>query len=141
MPKPLPPDSEIFHPFAQLIGLSVSGQDAGRSRCVLSVDPKLLNPHRVLHGGVIFSMADTGMGAALYPCLEDDELCATVDIKIAYFGAVTSGLLTCDSRLLHKTRRLAFLDSEVTNDGRPVAKAMGTFSIFKASSAGLARAS
>ena len=135
MPKRLPPDSGASHPFGQLIGLTFAERAPGFSRCALGVDAKLLNPHRVVHGGVIFSMADTGMGAALYPCIEDDELCATVEIKIAYFHPVTGGVLTCDSRLVHKTRRLAFLDSEVTNDGRLVARATGTFSVFKRSRA------
>ncbi|MEW6440082.1 MAG: PaaI family thioesterase [bacterium] len=123
--------SEGFNPFGDLIGLKFTACRAGYSRCALEVRPGLLNPHGVVHGGVLYSMADTGMGAALYPGLAEDELCATVEVKIAYFVAVRSGTLTCDTTLLHKGKTLAVLESEMKEEGRPVAKAMGTYSIFK----------
>lgn len=131
MPKVFPLTSKGFHPFGDLIGLNFSKLDKGYSQCVLTVNEKLFNPHKVLHGGVLYSMADTGMGAAIYSQLSKDELCATVEIKIMYFSAVTSGNLTCDTKVLHKGKRVGILESEILNDGRLVAKASGTFSIFK----------
>ena len=131
MPKKFPLESEAFNPFGALIGLNFSKCAKGYSRCALEVAEKLLNPHRVLHGGVVYSLADTGMGAALYSDLDEDELCATVEIKIAYFAAVTSGTLTCETKVVHRTKRIAFLESQIKNDGRLTAKAMGTFSVSK----------
>ncbi len=131
MPKPFPLESKGFNPFGELIGLNFSRSEEGFSQCVLEVKDTLLNPHRVLHGGVLYSMADTGMGAALYTRLNEDELCATVEIKIIYFSAVTSGILTCDTTVINKGKRIATMESEISNEGRPVAKAMGTYSIFK----------
>lgn len=131
MPKEFPLESEGFHPFAELIGLNFSRSKKGYSQCILEVNEKLLNPHNVLHGGVIYSMADTGMGMALYPYLDKDELCATIEIKIVYFIAVASGVLTCKTKLIHKGKRIAVLESEIKGDGRLIAKAMGTYSIFK----------
>jgi len=121
-----------FHPFAELIGLRFDYCRDSASRCHLEVNDKLLNPHNVLHGGVIYSMADTGMGGALYTRLNEDETCATLEIKIAYFSAVTSGNLTCDTRLIHKSKTIATLESEIQNNNKLVAKAMGTYTIFKA---------
>jgi acyl-CoA thioesterase len=129
--KEFPLRSEGFHPFGELIGLNFSKCEKGYSQCVLEVNEKLLNPHKVLHGGVIYSMADTGMGGALYSDLDEDELCATIEIKIVYFTAVTSGVLTCETKLIHKSRKIAVLESEIEGDGRPIAKAIGTFSIFE----------
>lgn len=132
MPKKFPLRSEGFNPFGELIGLNFSRCKKGYSQCVLEVNERLLNPHKVLHGGVIYSMADTGMGGALYSCLDEDELCATIEIKIVYFTAVTSGILTCKTKLIHKGRKIAVLESEIKGDGRLIAKAIGTFSIFEA---------
>ena len=131
MPKEFPLESEGFHPFGELIGLNFSRSKKGYSQCILEVNEKLLNPHNVLHGGVIYSMADTGMGMALYPYLDEDELCATIEIKIVYFIAVASGVLTCKTKLIHKGKRIAVLESEIKGDGHLIAKAMGTYSIFK----------
>jgi len=129
--KKFPLKSDGFHPFGKLIGLNFVSCEDGFARGVLEVDEKLFNPHNVLHGGVVYAMADTGMGAAVYSCLNEDELCATVEIKIVYFAPVTSGLLTCDTRLVHRGKRFAFLESEVRNDEGLVAKATGTYSIFR----------
>ena len=129
MPKKVPLKSEGFNPFGELIGLNFVKCETGYSQCVLEVSEKLLNPHRVLHGGVIYSMADTGMGGALYSYLDDDELCATIEIKIVYFTAVTSGILTCDTKLIHRSKKIATLESEIKNDESLIAKAIGTFYI------------
>jgi acyl-CoA thioesterase len=132
VPKQFPLESQGFNPFGELIGLSFSQLEKGYSRCALSVTERLLNPHRVLHGGVIYSLADTGMGGALYTELDEDESCATVEISIVYFAAVTSGTLTCETNVVHRSRKIAVLESEVKNDGCLVAKALGTYSVFKA---------
>ena len=120
-----------FHPFGDLIGLKFTEYGNGHSQCVLDVAEKLMNPHKTLHGGVLYSMADTGMGGALYSLLEKDELCATVEIKITYFKPIREGTLICDTRVIHKGRSIGILESEIMNNGTLVSKAYGTFSIFK----------
>jgi acyl-CoA thioesterase len=132
VPKEFPLESPGFNPFGELIGLSFSQCEKGFNRCTLKVSDSLLNPHRVLHGGVIYSLADAGMGGAVYTDLDEDESCATVQIDIFYFAPVTSGILICDTSLVHRSKRIAILQSEVENDGRLVAKALGTYSVFKA---------
>jgi acyl-CoA thioesterase len=135
--KKFPMKSDGFHPFGELIGLSFVRFEDGFSQCVLEVDEKLFNPHKVLHGGVVYTMADTGMGAAVYTSLNEDELCATAEIKIAYFAPVTSGLLTCDTKVVHRGKGTAFLESEVRNGEDLVAKATGSYSIFPAKEGGI----
>ena len=132
MAKTVPLHSKGFNPFCELIGLDFQECKDGYSRCTLKVDERLYNPNRVLHGGVVYSMADTGMGGALYSRLDEGELGATIEIKINYFAAVTSGLLTCDTKIIHKGKKVAVLESEIKNEERLIAKALGTFSIFKA---------
>ena len=90
-----------------------------------------MNPHKVLHGGVLYAMADTGMGGALYSLLKEDELCATIEIKISYFRYVKVGKVICDTKIIHKGKRFGILESEIKNNEQLVAKANGTFSIFK----------
>ena len=123
--------SKGFHPFGELIGLDFTRFEEGFTRGVLEVDERHLNPHNVVHGGVIYAMADTGMGGAVYSFLHEDELCATIEIKIVYMAPVTSGRLTCDTRVVHRGKRIAILESEVKNGEQLVAKATGTYSLFK----------
>ncbi|MFX0035298.1 MAG: PaaI family thioesterase [Candidatus Hermodarchaeota archaeon] len=131
MAKNTPFEVKGFHPFGDLIGLKFTNLSKGYSQCVLEVVEKLMNPHKTLHGGVLYSMADTGMGAALYSLLEKGELCATVEVKITYFKPVREGNIVCDTKVIHKGKSIGILESEIINDGTLISKAYGTFSIFK----------
>ena len=120
----------MSHPFADLVDLAVIEQRAGHSTCRMVVAQKHYNPHGVVHGAVIYALADTGMGAALYPTLAGEELCATVEVKINYFRPVRSGELTCVTELVHRGKTIANLDSSVYCGGKLVAKANGNYAIF-----------
>jgi len=119
------------HPFAELIGLVFESMEEGKSLCKIDVNENLFNPQNVVHGGVLYSMADTGMGGALYPLLKDSEYCATIEIKISYFKPVRTGLLQCLTTLTNKGKNVASLESVITNNGIVVAKASGSYSIFR----------
>ena len=124
----------MYHPYADLIGLKIEEQENGHSKCALEVDEKLFNPHRVVHGAVIYSLADTGMGAALYPGLKKGEICATIEIKINYYRPVNSGIITCFTKLINRGKSVANLESSIFSGNRLVAKANGNYSIFVPSS-------
>ena len=117
--------------FSNLIGLTFTDVEDGYSRATLSVTDELKNPHGVLHGAAAYAMADTGMGAALYPTLDDGQQCATIEIKISYLKPVSSGTLVCETDVVRRGRTVAFLESEVRTDDRTVAKATGSYSIFE----------
>jgi len=118
------------HPFADLLGLKIEKIGKGESTCTLVVEERLFNPNKVLHGGVVYSLADTGMGAALFPLLEKGKTCATIEIKINYHRPVSKGQLTCHSKVLHKGRTIANIESKIYNEEKLVATANGNFSIF-----------
>ncbi|MDH3728745.1 MAG: PaaI family thioesterase [Myxococcales bacterium] len=117
------------HPFADLIGLSFEPAEPGSSRCRVLIRAELLNPHGVVHGAVAYALADTGMGGALYPLLDQGESCATIEIKIVYLASAGEGELLCDTRVVRKGSRVAVLESEIRESDRLVAKALGTYSI------------
>lgn len=125
-----------FNPFCDLIGLKFTECGDGTSQCRLETRERLFNPHNVLHGGVLYSMADTGMGAALYSVMDEGELCATIEIKVMYFKAVKGGKLVCDTKILNQGKKVAFMESEIMNDGTLVAKASGTFAVFRPQASG-----
>ncbi len=116
--------------FGLLLGLDMYERADGLSRCRLIVRPELLNPHGVLHGGAIYSLADNGMGAAVYSRLDEQESCATIEIKIVYIAPVFEGVVDCETRIVNKGRRVAILESEIRNGEKLIAKALGSFAIF-----------
>jgi len=118
------------HPFAELIELRVDEQRAGFSKLSLAVTRDHLNPHGVVHGAVVYAMADTGMGAALYPTLAEGEICATIEIKINYFKPIITGRLSCVTEIVNRGKTVANLESRVFLDQILVAQANGNYAIF-----------
>ena len=118
------------HPFAELIDLQIDEQRADHSTLGLLIDPKHLNPHGVVHGAVVCALADTGMGAALYPGLAPGLLCATIDISINYFKPITAGRLVCRTEVVNRGKSVAHLRSEVFVGEQRVAAATGNYAIF-----------
>jgi acyl-CoA thioesterase len=131
MPGQYPIGAKGFSPFRELVGVTFTKVENGYSHCFLEVDKKLLNPARIVHGGAIYTLADSGMGVALYSLIDEGELFLTIEANIFYFKAVSSGTLTCESRVVHRGKRIAVMEAEIKNEGELVAKAMGTFSIYK----------
>ena len=119
------------HPFADLLGLSVDSKQSGKSTCSIAFTERLLNPNNVVHGGVIYSMADTGMGGALMSLLGDGQLCATIEIKMMYLKPAGHHDLVCNTEVIKQGRRVAILESEVLSGGELIAKATGSFAVFE----------
>ena len=124
--------SDTSQGFSELIGLEFTDVDAGFSRGVVDMTEELKNPHGVVHGSVLHTMADTGMGIALYTELDEDEQCATIEIKINYLRSVRSGQIVCETSLIQKGRSIAYLESELTHEDEIIARATGTYSILTA---------
>ena len=117
-------------PFAGLLGVHRSAMGDGRSRSEIELRPEHLNPHGVVHGGVIYALADYAMGGALTSRLGSGERCATLEIKINYLAPVSEGRLAAEARVVERTTRVGVLKARVYADGdRLVALATGTFFI------------
>lgn len=120
----------MSNPLADLLSLVIEDQRAGHSRLSLDLEPRHLNLHGVVHGAVVFALADTGMGTALYPTLSQGQICATIEIKINYFKPVVRGRLVCVTELVNRGKRVANLDARVYLDEQLVAQANGNYAIF-----------
>jgi acyl-CoA thioesterase len=122
----------LKNPYAELLGftLQIGRRGSGACTAALALRPELLNPNGVLHGGALFSMADTAMGAALHTTLGPGEFCATVEIKIHFLQPVTKGKVRCRTRLVQRGGRIAVLESHISVGRVQVAQALGTFAIF-----------
>jgi len=118
------------NPFAKLISMHVDEHRAGFSKLGLDVAQEHLNPHGVVHGAVVYALADTGIGAALYPTLTKGQICATIEIKINYFKPITQGRLTCVTEMVNRGKTVANLESRVYVEELLVAQANGNYAIF-----------
>ena len=118
---------------ADLLGIRPASMGGGRARFALTVRDDHMNPNGVVHGGIVYSLADTAMGAALFSELEPGQSCTTLEIKINYLAPVTSGELVAEAAIVARTKRTGVLEARVHGDGAAlVAVATGTFYIQNA---------
>jgi acyl-CoA thioesterase len=126
------PFGQDFH-FARTLGLQMIERGGGGCKMAIAIDSERhFNPHGVAHGGVAYTLADTAMGGALSSLLDDDQWCATLEIKCNYHVGVHEGLLTCEAQVVHRGKRIANIDARLFQDGRMVCSANGNFAIFAA---------
>jgi acyl-CoA thioesterase len=124
------PEDPGVGPFADLLSLRRSQMEDGWSRFEVTIRAEHMNPHGVVHGGVVYTLVDYAMGGAVTSRLQPGERCATLEIKINYLAPVSEGRLTAEAWLVARTARVAVLEARVQADAdRLVALATGSFYI------------
>ena len=121
------------HPgFAELVGFEVFPENDGTGKGQLIISERHLNPNGVVHGGALFALIDTAMGASLMQRLEEGEICATVQISMNYLRPVVAGVVECEARVVSKGRRFANVRGELYVKEKLVGTADGNFAIMQA---------
>ncbi len=117
--------------FVKLLGLSIEKMENGFCQSKLQIKEDFLNKRKIVHGGVIYSMADISMGIAVYSTLKKEEETATIEIKINYLKPTNKKVLICEARVIQKGKQIAVIEAEIKADENMIAKAIGTFSIIR----------
>ena len=129
---PLNVPGESIGPLGDMLGIVAEQRSPGRSRLRLTVDPTWHNPNGVLHGGVVYTLIDSGMAGAVKPGLAEGERCATIQAQVQYLASVKEGTLWVDTTVVKQGRNIAFTESKVWDNGaRLVATASGSMFIFR----------
>jgi uncharacterized protein (TIGR00369 family) len=103
----------------------------------LTIKPEYINAGGMLSGVAAFAMVDYCMGSTLWKQTTEEEAIATISISINYVQTATDGELVCETQLDRRNRTNAVLRSDVRHeDGRLLATAIGSYTIFKRSNRG-----
>ncbi|HEV2422583.1 MAG TPA: PaaI family thioesterase [Candidatus Acidoferrales bacterium] len=125
-----------FSNTARQFGFRLESAEVGRAKLRMNVQPRHMQIHGVVHGGVLASLADTAGGLALYLALPRGSRAATVEMKINFLEPVQNGTVFAEARILRQGKYLAVLECDLTDErGRMVAKALMTFSVGAAKQA------
>lgn len=128
----LEPTAETFG-IAHLLGMSIVRAQDGVGHVRLQVDKRLMHPQRAVHGGVIFTLADSAMSMALLSVIPPGTPFGTIEAKINYMLPVSEGELLAEGRLVHEGGSTAVMQATVYHltgtDKRAIAQALGTFYI------------
>ncbi|HET8843889.1 MAG TPA: PaaI family thioesterase [Ktedonobacteraceae bacterium] len=131
----LQPDARSFG-FAHLLGMQIVKSADGVGQVRIAVDNRLMHPQQAVHGGVIFTLADTAMSMALRSVLPPGTPFGTIEAKINYLRPVPDGELLAEGLIVHQGGSTAVMEATIYNlladEQQVVAKALGTFYIKRA---------
>jgi acyl-CoA thioesterase len=111
--------------FSQWLGLEIDESGAGYCRLHYRVNDQMLNGFGIVHGGVIFSAADS---AFAFACNSHGVLTVALDVSISFTRPARTGdLLFVEAREIHLGNRTGIYDIRTTNEaGELVALFKGT---------------
>lgn len=122
-------------PVADLVGYRIVALAAGQVGYELTPAEEHYNPFATVHGGILATLLDTAMTAAVITTLPRGQSCATAEIKVNYLRPVTAatGNLICEARVVHAGQRLAAAEGKVRDrEGRLCAMGVCSCLIFAA---------
>jgi len=87
----------------------------------------------IVHGGAIATLADECLASVAFTVAEEGETTVTADLKVDFLRPATPGLLLARGSVRHRTRRLAFCEVTVEQDGgKVVAEARAVIAYVRA---------
>jgi acyl-CoA thioesterase len=119
--------------YFRLLDMHIENALDGIGAASIQVDARLMHAQNIVHGGLIFTLADTAMSMALLSTLPPQTLFSTIEAKINYFLPVRTGTLMAEATIVHRARTIAVLEATVYNTNADqrvmIAKTLGTFNI------------
>jgi acyl-CoA thioesterase len=105
-------------------GIVIEEAREGYARLSMQVRGDMLNGHRIVHGGMVFALADT---AFAYVCNGRNEKSVAAQASIVFLGSAEEGeTLEAEAEELASAGRSGVTRVAVrTSDGRPIAEFTG----------------
>ena len=120
------------NPFWALLGMELVDVKKGWAKIRLPYNEKLTNAIGLVHGGAIFSPADSAVGMALVGMITRNESISTLEMKINYLKPFKGKEIFAEAKIIHKGTQTAIGDVEVRDDNQTlIAKGIATYAIFK----------
>lgn len=116
--------------FDSVIGIEIVSKDSGRATIELQITDQHLNLRGITHGGVICSLLDDVIGAAIHSALQPGTYASTADLTIHFLRPAVKGKLRAEGRVIRQGRRLVVGEGTVYNaEGKAVAHGVGTWAV------------
>ena len=126
-------DEHRRSPFSAHIGAKMEELREGYARLSIVLETRHTNPNGVMHGGVITTMMDSALGAAI-GALRGEEASrsphATVEMNASFLaGARPGDRIVVEGRVLRLGKTIAFGEAEARRGDELIAKGRLTFAI------------
>lgn len=96
--------------------------------CSMPITREILNPYRIVYGGVTALLADMAMGWMLEEMIETRDKVVTLDMNVNYHNPGKGKELLAHCSILHRAQNIMQASCRIVNDrGELVVSATGTF--------------
>lgn len=111
--------------FSRWLGLEIDAIDTGYCKLHYTVKREMLNGFGNIHGGILFSAADS---AFAFACNSHGIITVALDVSITFTAPAKEGdLLSVEAKELHLGNKTGLYDMRTTNaEGKLVAVFKGT---------------
>jgi acyl-CoA thioesterase len=103
-------DADVF---ARQTGVELVEVSPGRAKVRMEIGEQHLNSHRTVHGGAIFTLADTAFALASN---SHGVPAAAINAHISYLTAARSGILFAEAEEFGRNPKLASYTVQVTGE-------------------------
>jgi uncharacterized protein (TIGR00369 family) len=131
--RDLPADIDFGRvPANRHFGFSLLSLRRGSAEVAMPLKRSFLQEERVVHGGVLTTLADTAAVYTLYPFLEGGQGMTSVEFKMNFLRPVNidDGSVTAKASLVRQGRSLAVCRVDVFQARRMVATGLFTYLIY-----------
>lgn len=105
-------------------GITVTAIGDGKAQGVLEVSPSSMNPHGTVHGGCLYTLADTVAGSAV--AASCGVPCVTVSGTLEFLRPATGATVHCEASAKKLGSTICTMQVELTDQNHKVV-ATGTF--------------
>lgn len=119
-------------PVAGLVGYRLTSVTEGHTHYELPLRTCLTNPFGTVHGGILTTLLDTAMTAAIWSTLDPGKVATTMGLNVNFIRpvALAGGILRCEGQAIHVGRRTATAEGRLTDaDGQLCAHGTATCAV------------
>jgi len=104
--------------FSKWLGIVIDEYREGYCKLHYTIRPEMLNGFDIVHGGVIFSCADS---AFAFACNSQGILSVALDVHITFIHAGKTGdIMTVTAKEIHTGNKTSFYDITTTNSNNEI---------------------
>lgn len=116
--------------FLEVLGVRDRTADDGHARLELDATEEHRNEAGALHGGVLATLVDAVMGAAVRSRTGDDDVPATSQLTVTYLRPGKPGHLVATATVRMHGEHLTVCEADVEQDGDTLVHALATFAVL-----------
>ena len=116
--------------FVAHIGAEEPDAHDGSARLVVEVDDRHLNHAGAVHGGLLATLVDLTMGAAVRSAV-DEEVPATSQLTVTYLRPGQPGQLLVTAKVSKRGQSLTVCEADIEQDGQALVHALATFALVE----------